>query len=236
MGDVEQSLRELAGKAAWPDTPDLATAVRARLDAPVPPAARSGILRPWAGRRRRLLVAVLAALAALPAAALALPGPRHAILETLGLRHVTVQRRPGAPSGAGPRLGTRATLASAPRLAGFAAQVPAALGPPDRVFVNQGIVTLLYEPEHVLLAQARGTLEREVLRKVISVDARIRPVRVNGHRGIYLPARHEYLWTDATGPPVRSGPALVWEQDGRVLRLEGARSLAAAVAIAETVG
>jgi hypothetical protein len=96
-------------------------------------------------------------------------------------------------------------------------------------------VTLQYEPRRLLLAQARGKLDRAILGKIVGVDRRIQQVRVNGHPGIYLGAPHDYFWTDATGPPVRSGPALVWEQDGLVLRLEGARSPAAARRIAQSV-
>ncbi|MEA2245862.1 MAG: hypothetical protein QOH46_391 [Solirubrobacteraceae bacterium] len=236
MRDLEHALHELADDMVWPATPDLAAGVAARLAAAGPAGGARKVPRRRWRRRRRLVVALLAALVALPTAAFALPGPRNAILETLGLRHVSVERRPNVPAGGSARLGIRTTLAAAPRLAGFAPQAPAALGRPDRVFVNQGIVTLEYEPEHLLLAQARGRLERAILRKIVGVDTSVLQVRVNGRPGIYLPAPHDYAWTDATGPPVRSGPALVWEQDGLVLRLEGAGSPAAARRIAESVG
>jgi hypothetical protein len=52
---------------------------------------------------------------------------------------------------------------------------------------------------------------------------------------VWLPAGHVYNWTDETGPTVRSGAALIWERDGRVLRLEGPRSLRDALRVAETV-
>jgi hypothetical protein len=234
MPDLDQALRRLAGDVAWPPTPDVAAAVTARLAAggtAERPRARS---RSAWRRPRRLAVALVVALAGLPAAALALPGPRHAILETLGLRHVTVERRPGPPAGAAPRRGTPTTLAAVPRSAGFVPRVPTALGPPDRVFVDQRIVTFEYRAEGVLLAQARGTLDRAILRKIAGIGTSVRPVRVGGGPGIWLEAPHEYAWTDATGPPVRSGPALVWERNGLVLRLEGPRSLAAALRIARS--
>ena len=236
MRDLEQGLRELAGDVVWPQTPDLAAVVTSRLAAADPARAPLPASQPRRRRARRLAVAVLAALVAVPAAALALPGPRHAILETLGLAHVTVERRPTVPAGAAPRPGPRTTLAAAARAVGFAPLVPAALGPPDRVQVDHGVVTLVYEPAGLLLAQARGGLQREVLRKIVSMDAAIRAVRVGDHRGIWLSAGHDYGWTDATGPLVRSGPALVWEQRGTVLRLEGARSQAAARRIGASVG
>jgi hypothetical protein len=232
MRDLDQALRELAGDMAWPPTPDLAAAVSARLRAGAP--AEPPRRRIWQ-RPRRLAVALLAALVALPAAAFALPGPRNAILETLGLRHVTVERRPGPPAGASPRPGTRTTLAAVPRSAGFVPRVPAALGRPDRVFADRRIVTFEYVAERLLLAQARGTLDRAILRKIVGVGTNVRAVSINGRPGIWLRSPHDYAWTDATGPPVRSGPALVWEQAGLVLRLEGARSQAAAQRIAASV-
>jgi hypothetical protein len=231
MADLERELRDLAGDVAWPATPDLAAAVRARIAHR--PLRSSGA--PFRRRSRRLALAVASALVAIPAAAFAVPASRDAILETLGLRHVAVERVPHVPPGGGPVLGRGTTLADAARLAGFTPRVAAALGPPSAVHVEQRIVTLTYDLQHALLAQARGALDRAILHKIVAVDARVRPVRVNGAPGLWLPSPHAYAWTDATGPPVRSGPALVWEQDGLVLRLEGVPSLDRAVAVAESV-
>src|SRR6476659_2564126 len=90
MPDLEHELRALGGELAWPVTPDLAASVSARL-----PAHAARPHREWAGRRdRRLVLALVAALLLIPSAAMAVPGPRHAILEALGLRHVKIERRP----------------------------------------------------------------------------------------------------------------------------------------------
>jgi hypothetical protein len=190
------------------------------------------------GRRRpRRLVAVLvAALLLLPAGALALPGPRHAILEALGLRHVTVERVKRLPPARDPHLGERTPLGAVPHAAGFVPLVPAALGAPDRAYVNQQIVTYVYDQPHLLLAQARGGLDSEiVLRKVLAVEDTARPVRIRGAHGVWLPRPHLIQWVDATGPLVRSGSALIWERDGLVVRLEGARSLADALRVARSI-
>jgi hypothetical protein len=231
MPDLPQELRALAADAAWPPTPDLAPAVMALLPAApgrIPPRPARGARRP-----RRLVLAVVAALLLVPAAALAIPGPRHAILETLGLRHVEVQRREPPPrTTRDPRLGDRTTLTGAAALAGFAPLVPTALGPPDRTFVRGDIITMVYDREHLLLGQARGNVDRDVLRKVLGVDQAARRVRVDGRPGLFLPGRHAYAWFDATGPLVRSGPALIWERDGRVLRLEGEPSQRRAIRLA----
>jgi hypothetical protein len=229
MPDLERELRALGAELAWPATPDMAASVTARL-----PARAAHAPRPRR-RRRRLVLALAAALLLIPSAAMAVPGPRHAILEALGLRHVTIERRPRVPTGHDPRLGDRTTLAAAARAVGGPLLLPAALGAPDRVYAVGTIVTVLYDAPHLLLAQAGGRLPGDMLEKVISFDDTIRRVRVAGRPGVWLPARHVYHWTDDTGPPVRSGAALVWERGGRVLRLEGPTSLPAALRVAETV-
>jgi hypothetical protein len=237
MSDLSRELRALAADTEWPATPDLAGAVAARL----PTGSERGAAAHPRRRRRRVpprrLVLVLCALLLLvPATALALPGPRHAILETLGLRHVTVERRtPLPPAARDPHLGDRTTLSGAARIAGFAPRVPARLGPPDRVFVRQDIVTLVYDHERLLLAQARGGLQPGVLQKVLAVAASARRVRVAASPGIFVADPHDYRWSDATGPLIRSGPALIWERRGLVLRLEGERSLRDALRVAESV-
>jgi hypothetical protein len=255
MPDLRTDLRALAADLDWPPTPDLATAVRDRLPAgsdPLRPPASQGsdpLRRPhsrgltlgWG--RRRLVLALAVALLVLPAAtALAIPGSRHAILDALGLRHVSVERRAVPPPAAtDPRLGARTTLAGAARAAGFTPLVPAALGPPQSVHEREHIITLVYarspaHPRGLLLAQAEGRLpQRDVLRKVVGVDDRAVRTTVGGAPALFLAAGHAYAWTDATGPLVRSGPALVWERGDRVLRLEGAPSLRAARAIAGSV-
>jgi hypothetical protein len=228
MPDLERELRALGAEVAWPATPDVASAVGARLaQRPAPRRRRAP--------RRRLVIALAAALLLVPSAAMAFSGPRHAILEALGLRHVTVERRPRVPTGHDPRLGDRTTPAAAARVAGGPLLLPAALGAPDRVYVVGRIVSVLYDDEGLLLAQAAGGLHADMLEKIISFDDKIQRVRVAGRPGVWLPADHVYHWTDDTGPPVRSRAALIWERGGRVLRLEGPRSLRDALAVAATV-
>jgi hypothetical protein len=224
MPDLEHDLRALAAEVEWPATPNLARRWNQMATPPV--AIRL---------HRRLLVALAAALLLVPSAALALPAPRHAILDALGLRHVRVERRPTVPVGHDPHLGARTTAAGAARALGGAPLLPAALGAPDRLYAIGSIVTAVYDRDHVLLAQAGGALQGDILRKVVSVDDRVRRVRVAGRPGLWLAAGHAYAWTDATGGPVRSGAALVWERDGRVLRLEGPRSVRTALRLAETI-
>jgi hypothetical protein len=249
--DLRDDLRALSADVAWPQTPDLAAALTARLEGsdPLshPPREKGsdpllqGVRRKAAAaraRRRWAAVAIASLALVLPAAALAFTPARHAILDALGLRHVTVQRRAHPQRGAAdPRLGAPTTLAAAARATGFAPLLPRTLGPPDHVHRLGQVITITYDaPGHVLLAQARGEGPRpEMLAKIIAIDDRAARTTVAGRPALWLGTPHSYRWSDATGPVVRSGPALVWERDGIVLRLEGVRSLARARAIAATV-
>lgn len=235
MPELEQRLAELAADAQWPPTPDLATAVVTRLgQGPAVRERRSARRR----RSRRLLAAVLAAVVALPAVAFAVPDSRHAILDALGLRHLRVERRAVPPPAAAvvdPRLGLRTTLADAARRAGFAPARATALGAPEAVFVRDGVITLSYRGGRLRLAQADGRFDGIMLRKVVGADAALTATTVGGAPALFFGAPHALRWSDATGPLERSAPALVWERDGRVLRLEGEPSLAQARRIAESV-
>jgi hypothetical protein len=236
MPDLRDDLRALSADVAWPATPDLAAAVTARLAQAPAPAGHHRRRR--ALRRPRLALVLAAVLLALPAAALAVTPTRHAILDALGLRHVTVERRTHPRRGAvDERLGASTTLAAAARAAGFAPLVPRRLGAPDHVHRLGRVITITYDaPPRVLLAEAPGEGPRpETLTKIIAMDDRAARTTVGGHPALWLGSPHGYQWSDATGPVVRSGPALVWERDGVVLRLEGPRSLAQARSIAASV-
>jgi len=174
MPELEARLRALAADVEWPPTPDLERAVRAR------PAARAPAGR---SRRRRLLAALLAALVLLPAAgAVAFPRARADVLEWLGLRNVTVRRVPAPPPAARPELeadlGRLVTLARAERAAGFAAALPAALGPPDRVRLGARRISLVYAPRPglpplagvdagLIVTESRGGIRGQYLRKLL---------------------------------------------------------------------
>src|SRR6476619_3983386 len=112
MPELEPQLRALGGELEWPATPDLAAAVRPRLE-----------------RRRQLpgrpLAIALAVLVLALAAALAVPSARSAILRFLGIEGVTVQRVDKLPQAAPlGTLGDRITMAAARRRLGFRPLLP----------------------------------------------------------------------------------------------------------------
>ena len=134
MAELETALRQLGAELELPPTPDLASAIRGRLERP----------RAW---RRPVLIG-LAVLVVAIGAALAVPSARTAILDWLGLRNVSVVRvdelPPARPLGR-LDLGREVTLAEAKRRADWL-RVPARK--PDHVYVSDlvpgGRLTLLW--------------------------------------------------------------------------------------------
>jgi hypothetical protein len=242
-------LRELAEDAVWPDTPDLAERVQAS------PGARRAVSR--MRRRRRALVATVAALVLLPAAgAVAFPGARDDVLHWLGLRSARVERVPAPPSGARAEreadLGPRVSRAQAVRQAGLEPRLPAALGTPDRIRVAAQRISLVYAPRPGLpalegvragavLTESRGGVSGQFLRKLVTMATGVRRVRVRGRPGAYISGGSQsYLYETASGTvvqerPLIGGPTLLWEQDGLVLRLETRAGLPEALRIARSL-
>ena len=217
MPELERDLATLAAELDWPQTPDLVTPTLRRV-------------RGRAPRRRRpwLVIAVAALAIGVPATAVA--------FDWFGLRDVEVRRVPAPPRAEDPELGTRLPLAQAARRAGVTPLVPPALAG-AAAYETGGRLSL--RGGGLLLQQRRGGLDRALLQKIVAVGGDIERLRVGGSPALWFPTPHAYLWVTPRGdvneePPARSGPALVWERGGRVLRLEGARlTRARALAIAE---
>jgi hypothetical protein len=246
MAELEARLHALAADAVWPPTPDLEPAVMA---APRRRARR----RP----RREFLAAALAVLVLVPAAgAVAFPGARDDVLEFLGLRDVKVHRVPAPPPGTRPELeddlGAVVPLAEAQRRAGFKALLPAALGAPDRVRVSGQRISLLYAARTglpkldgvdagLILTQSRGGIPGGYLEKLVFTGTDVSRVDVGGHRGAYISGGpHAYIYVTPGGATredsaLLAGPTVIWERNGRVLRLEGAANRRKLLEIATSV-
>lgn len=234
MPDLERDLATLAAGLDWPDTPDLATPVVARLGT----GARAPRRRRRVRVRRRLTVALAAALLALPTAAVAFPDARDEVLEWLGLRDVTVRQQPVPQPTQDPDLGTRLPLQTAARRAGLTPLVPPQLED-AAAYETVGRLSLRGR-DGLLLEQRRGALDAPLLEKIVTVSSDVERVSVGGELGLWFARQHAYLWVDPQGGirearPTRSGPALVWQRGNRLLRLEGrgltrARALAIATA------
>ncbi len=240
---MSERLADLAAHVAYPPTPELASAVRARLAAE-PPRRRAPR---WS--RRTIVLALVATLLGAGAATAAVPGLRDAVGDLLGLDGATVQRvprTPPAPATAGRDLGPAVTLAAARRAAGFRLVLAhdARLGAPDAVHLartagGQARVTLVYDGGDVTLTQLRGSTATDLVRKLTPPDTAIRDELVGGEPALYVAGSHVVLYRDARGEIVEdrartAGATLLWQRGPLLLRLEGVGSRRA-LQIARTV-
>jgi hypothetical protein len=242
MPDLEQRLRALGAHIEFPETPQLA----GTLD----------LARPEGhGRAPRRLVLALACIVLLlgVGTAFAVPASRHAILEWLGLRGVTVERvvsLPSVPASADLALGEEVSLEEAGRAAQFEVLVPDELGRPDEVYVDEttpgGKVTFVYrDPEDepaALLTEFRGDLAPDLIGKLVAANARAQAVSVAGEGGVFLSGGpHVVFYRDADGE-IReetlrlAGNTLLWQRGDVLLRLESALSLEESLRVARSTG
>ena len=228
MPELEAALTRLGRDVEFQPTPDLASAIRGRLERP----------RAW----RRPAAIALALLVVAIGAVLAVPPARTAILDWLGLRNVSVVRVDELPP-ARPLsrldLGRQVSLAEARRRA------PWLLVPddkPDSVYVSNslpgGKVTLLWgTPSHVhlLLTEVEGMVYIE---KIVQTGTEVEPVDI-GRAGAWFQGRHVVMFSDRNGTFHENrgrlaASTLVWQVGDVTLRLEGRISKEEALRIGRT--
>jgi hypothetical protein len=248
MSDLDRELRALT--IEWPETPDVAAAVAARLHE-APPARRR-----W--RPRPALAYALAAVVAAAAIGLAAsPSARSAILEFFGLESVQVERREPRPA-PGPvdlDLGQRVSLDEARRRAGFGVLVPslAPLGAPDAAYVaTEPVRVALVYGARPGIPRSRETrvalliveLRAEVgplVQKSIGQGTRLERFRIDGDPAYFISGRvHGFAYQDESGgahfeEPRLAGNVLLVERGGLLLRVEGRVSRDQAVRIVRSM-
>jgi hypothetical protein len=241
MTELELTLRDLGGRIKYPPTPDLRTAVRARL------AVRA---RPpwWRASRRQALAIALATLAVAVAAVLAVPSARTAILRFFDLGAVRIERvatLPPAeerPLAAG--LGAPVPLREAERQAGFRMVLPPLERPLRRAYVRDGLLAALLELEEVgpvLLTEIRGD-QADLAKKALGGRTDITPIEVNGRFGYWIEgAPHVLVYIDPDGRMRElstrlAGNVLVWRRHNLTLRLEGELTREQALELARSIG
>lgn len=255
--DLERTLGELGERLAYP-TADLWPAVRRRI---TERRARSW----WSSLRARPLVPALATLLVILVVAFALSPELVANAErVLGVPGIQIFRTTATPTTL-PRAtpafpGQRAlSLTDASRQAGFPVRAPAALGEPDAIYVEIGParVTLVYRtpgagqragiPESPVMAgvsavvvELNGTLEPNLLGKVVGPGTTMENVTVNGHPGVWLAGQpHLIFYREANGNIQQetlrlAGNTLVWDESGIAYRIEAQISRDDALRIAAT--
>jgi hypothetical protein len=247
VSELELELREL--RIEWPETPDLATTVHARLAAP--PRRRSWVSRPaW-----QLAVASVALIVAV---VMAIPPARAAVLDLLGFSSVRITREEPSPSRFGEALvlGDPVTLAQARRA--FPVLVPEAVGRPDAVYLHEhptmgprvdmvyrarpGLPTSSNTGAGMLITEFRAVAE-PLIEKSVGTGAKVERLTVDGDPAFFISgAPHGFAYynpdTDETNfeeQRLAGNTLLVDRSDGTLLRIEADISRDRAVEIAESM-
>ena len=227
--DLERQLHELGGEIAFPATPDLVGAVRTRIR-PAP------AWRRW----RFALAAAAAVLLALTVTVAALPDARRAVAGFLGLPGFQVQKVKVLPPPSPNRVGRPVSIEEAARLAGFPLLVP---GPPEKVravaFDDSppgGEVEFDLAGGAVII-EVTGSVDSGFFGKMVGPDGEASEVNVGGDKGYWVTGLHAFFYTDGSGhfqnDVLRlAGSTLVFERNGVLIRIEGAKNKADALRIA----
>jgi hypothetical protein len=252
--ELGAALREAA--PVWPSTPPLAAIVADEIHrserAPHPLRPRLSL----PSRRRTVLIALAVVLAVA-----AVAGAARLVID---IGAITVRTAPGTPPPASPQSAAAFgepvhSVQAAEAAAGFTVSVPAALGPPDRVWVGTAFVegpsspptprvTLAWGPRPGLppieqlrwgavLMEFQG--EAEIASKTLfSGTGTFRSIRVDGTQAYWVTGEHTLTISAPDGigsVEVRvSGNVLIWQQGDRTLRLETSLGMDEAVAIASS--
>jgi hypothetical protein len=236
--ELERELDELAGRIAYPPTPDLAPRVLARI------------------RRRprwRALALAAAVLVAVLAAVLAVsPDARSRVLDWLRIGGVEIRRTDEIPLvrlRAEPDFGEPVTLEEARRRVDFPVLLPDELEEPDRVYHREyppgGAVTLVWGTAarpRLALTEWAGRVVEPVVLKLIPPGTRADVMTVGEGTGVWLHGAPHVLFVHPPGGGEESeelylaGNVLVWEVGDRSYRIEAALTRDDALEIARSLG
>ena len=218
--NLEHELRALP--IAFPDEPDLAPSVLARIERRV---------------RRWWLVPALVALA-VAGALFAIPQTRAAILDLFRIGDVEVRRvdtQPRAPVRPAV-LGREVSLATARSTVDFPLLVPR---DPLTAFIDGPMVNLRWK--RYVLSQWHGE-QLPFAQKQVGPNSQTVGVEVRGATGLWITgARHEIIYRDPGTDRIVAksrrlvGNVLIWEAGDVTYRLEGAKTVADARAVARNL-
>jgi hypothetical protein len=228
VSSLERELTALGPSIDWPDAPDLAASVSARIAAPTPRRRAP---------RRRVAVALAVVLAAL-LAVLAVPPARTAVFDWLGIGGVSIVRvedLPTVPSAPGIEiLGDDVTLDVARSRAGFAFADPPDHEPaPDEIRVAPGSrVSYLWRNGSdvtLLVTQFPGSgSDPGLLKKLAGSGTKVLPFELDGDPAVWLEGGPHVVYVVQPDGNVRddhgwlAGNTLIVDRDGVTLRVEAA--------------
>jgi hypothetical protein len=229
---IETALFELGGRIDFPDTPELTDDVAARLTLPDSP---KKSVRWW-----------LVAAAVVAFLVLALPGPRAAIADLLGIGAVQISLVDSLPraDALGLLPGDELSLDEAVAAAPYPILSPGSA--PDVVVLHKTpagpAITAGYgrNPDgyRLLVTQIPAGVEEFALQKLISPATTVTPVDVHGAPGFWIEGGpHVVVLIADDGSIVEDsarlvGNTLLFERDGVTVRIEGGFDLAQALQVA----
>lgn len=255
---LERELATLGRQLVFPPEPDLAPAVRARI------ARQSTSATTWRARiiplRRWAALAAAGAVVAIVTMAALLPNARETIADRLGLRGAEITLEPTTTAQTAPAalaLGTPVTLdAALAHLQYRPFLPPAALGPPDAVYLLEpplgGQLSYVYLPDAalpeaagsgvgLLVSQFRGDINESFIAKQLPEGSSLEVVDVHGSTGFWISgAPHVFAYEDPNGEIRQetlrlAGNVLLWEVDGLTVRIESALPRDEVLAIARSM-
>lgn len=263
MRDAERRvaalLEDVAGEVEFPATPPLAASVRRRIEFGPPPVARAPLPRTKPPLWRPVLAALAVVVVALAATLALSVTARRAVADLLGVVGIRVTFDDGSrgealrPSNE-LTLGEQMATYEAEDRAGFDVLVPST--PESRrvwaVYYDpsigeSGMVSLVHPPAaesvddvELLVTQFAASLDGELFKKIAVSDTGVTYTRVGESDGYWIDGDPHFLYYVEEGEPrpetVRlAGPVLIWESDGITYRVEGARSLRAALRLAHSL-
>jgi hypothetical protein len=237
VAEIEVLVARASASLPYPQTPDIAGAVAARLRAPESSAGMG--YSPWF--RPQFAGAFAAALVTVMAVTLAVPASRTALAEFFGLDNVEITvgpNEPGLPTLSPDDIGRETALGEAEAALGFAAALPDG-GRPDAVYVvddAQGPagMILVFEDEAFELWQ---TTRLNFLKRIPNASF-VHEVDVGGVTGFWIEPGHsaalENTGLEAFHRGVDRG-VLLWQRGETTYRLEMDSSRGEAVEVAESL-
>ena len=253
--ELDTALQALGGRLLYPETPDLASAVRERIEHR---ASTSRRLIPFP-RRWLTVAAVLTVLVA--GATIAYPASRTAVADWFDLPGVTlISGDPDEQPVLGPplELGEPVSLDEAREAVDFQILAPDVdwLGEPDEVYLDRdpvgGAVSFVYHaggdlPEAeetgvgLLLTQFQGYVNPGMYGKGTPPGVEVDRIEINGEEAIWLSGEpHTLGYYDRDDEYIQkrlrfAGNTLLWQDGDLTLRLESALDLDAVLEIAESM-
>ncbi|MEX1157685.1 MAG: hypothetical protein WEC79_02000 [Thermomicrobiales bacterium] len=257
--DIELVLRDLGRQLDWPAEPDLLPGVRERLASAPRRGPFVSRLRPstkavrlgWATAALVVIVALVLSVS---------DSTRSTVADRLGLPGVSISADPTATLSPGGELsiGEIATLDDAALRSGDGLILPpeAVLGAPDAIYVldQDGTVQVSYVylprpnlPEvggtgvGLLISQFDGSTNSSFIQKQLGPETTIELVEVGQQSGFWLTGGpHLFVYERPDGAireeTIRlAANVLLWEQDGKTLRIETTLDRNAAIRIAEAM-